>query len=381
MKKNRFENLSVISSEIKYWRIILLCEALCLFMALGTLNAQPAPKKIRGIVSREALSPEYDLVKLKSDKVLIMVHNSDQPVFNQKFEQLYAYNYLSDSVLWLESKRQSYTFSMKTGALSKPYVSIGEPGAGSNSNLVACLNNNGMYGFLDCHTGMEVIPCQFEASEYHKDKLDFHCFSPQFKHNFCLIQNPDSDSLDRFIDTTGRVVLRSGYISKCDYYDGYIVDDDIPEKLDTRKSLYSVDLKCVLSDKKYIHSFRAGIVYQDSIHDETMMLISPLYPQAIPVYSVIDIGECEALLDMSRSKENESKDVYFAFETDYGLGVGVMDQNLNLIIDPKWKWENVVSFGNGYFLVYAEWGGPAFIMDRNGKFVLPKRVSASPIAQ
>ena len=65
---------------------------------------------------------------------------------------------------------EEYTFSTKSGVLSRAYTYIGD--VGQNRPWVACVNKNNELGFMDIHTGNEVIPCQFYFD--HDDVHDYY---------------------------------------------------------------------------------------------------------------------------------------------------------------------------------------------------------------
>lgn len=377
MKAKKSRKSAITQNLLRLFCFMLLEGAFMLVIGLTQANAEILLNSTDGLKKQEPQENSFGVVNLKNGDIIVYGYDPDGSTFKKRFR--YAEYDRYDSVFVLHKKRNSwYCFSLKTGAISKSYIAMGIPGSQAGERLIACVDGNRKMGFLDCHTGKETIPCRFyyDRGMYDED-VDFQYSAPRFEGNTCLLQmvSLDSDGFgDCIIDMTGKVLLDGFlHIEKTNYFDGYITTGE-----EWRESLYTKDLRCVLADKENISEYKVGIVYTDSIESNPMLVNFEL-TQTTPVYTLFDITECTSLNGNDSDYEKESSEVYYIFDIDYRLGAGVIDQNMNLVIDPRWMWDRVVPIGNGYFICYSEYTG--FLMDKNGNFVVPKTVKSSPAKQ
>lgn len=332
--------------------VLLMCGVVFL-IGYGIGECKDALTKHFGVADREQLTDQYTLVTFNNRDVKIKSKNSAQKVPG-RFDCCSMENMSEDSVLFLRKDCKSYTFSLKSGALSKPYYYLGDVGLGRA--WVACIDENDKLGFVDIHTGKEVLPCQFGTGACCYDALPF------FDGDYCIF--PFYNDYYGIIDTTGKVLVSGKYIYETEFFEGYLVIDE-----NDRESLYSKDMRCVLADKHDISIYRIGIVYRDSV-GTTPMLTDFGFTHVTPVYPLFAMDECESILEINPVK-NTSTELFYTFETSFPeTGTGMIDQDMNLVIDPKWKWDDVVSLGNGYFVCYSDHTG--FLVDKYGNFVVPK---------
>ena len=368
MNANRLSNLNIVRKALRTTGFTLAIGALIVILCLGLVQAATLPASPDSTGQQTTPpSSQFGYKFTKGGGVKIKAVTSTGKVVQKKFHHFQDYT-VYDSVFLLQGIKKCYTYSLKTGILSEPYLDMGSFENQPGNHLLACLDNNKKIGFINYHTGKEVIPCQFYFNEdvYYEDYPFRYC-SPYFKDNKCNLQI--SHEHDGIIDTTGKVLIKSRNIYETDHYDGFIVEDN------EGFNLYSKDLNCVLANKEHISSLPVGIIYKDSSSNNTM-LIRPDSAQAIPVYILFDVTECESAAEPLNSPERESSDVYYTFDISYELGVGVVDQNMNLIVDPEWMWDKVETFGVGYFICYSE--GVGFLLDKNGNFVIPETRNSSP---
>lgn len=340
---------------------------LIIFCAILFSTASLLPVSAQGIADTSRTSPKaeakhYVRVGHNDDQWFdekVKLRSSDAPRTTKRF---YCYDTYDSVKLLLGRHGRHYCYSTKTGILSKPYLHLGRKGTGTGagSNLIACVDKDKKMGFINCHTGDEVIPCQF----YYNEDVYYEECSPYFVNDKCLLEI--SLDYDCIIDTTGNILLKDYNIYVSDYYDGYIVVNN-----EHKESLYSQDLRCLLKDKENISVYKIGIVYTDSLF-ATPILTNFKFTESVPVYPIIGITECKTYLETHSDPTDESKEMYYSFDIDYELGEGVIDKDMNLVFDPKWGWDKVVYLGNGYFMAYTNDRETAFIMDKKGNFIVPK---------
>lgn len=350
---------------------------LIIFCAILFSAASLLPVSAQGIADTARTSP-----KAEAKHYVRVGHNDDQ-WFGEKVKlrsidaprttkRFYCYDIYDSVKLLLGRDGRYYCYSTKTGIISKPYSYLGRKGigTGTGSNLIACVDKDKKMGFINCHTGEEVIPCQFYFNEdtYDED-YTFQDNSPRFVNDKCLIQV--SSDYDGIIDTTGKILLKDYSIYEPEYFDGYVVVNK-----EHKESLYSQDLRCLLKDKEDISVYRVGIMYTDSLY-ATPLLTNFKFTNSLPVYPIIGIAKCKSYLEMYSDPTDDSKEVYYSFDIDYESGEGVIDKDMNLVFDPRWGWDKVVSLGNGYFMAYTNDQETAFIMDKKGNFIVPKPTFSS----
>lgn len=353
MKIKDLRRLALAKDVLMVVALLLIMGSVLFLAVYGGKAGVKALINYFGVEEREQLTDQYSLVTYNNGNVKIKSKNPAKKI-SKRFDSCYSEDTYGDSVLFLRKNGKEYTFSLKSGALSKPYSHLGDVGYGRS--WVACIDENDKLGFVDIHTGKEVLPCQFSTSECCYDVLPF------FDGDYCIF--PLYSGYYGIIDTTGKVLVGGEYIYKTEVFDGYLVECE-----NNKKSLYSKDLQCVLANKDDISFYRVGIVYTDSLC-ETPMLTDFEFTQATPVYTLYAVDECRSILETDY-REEETQDVYYTFETDYDeTGIGMIDQKMNMVIDPKWKWDEIVSLGNGFFVCFSDCTG--FLMDRNGNFVVPK---------
>ena len=237
-----------------------------LFLCFGIVTGIMFLIERYGVEERTELTDQYSLVTFKNGDVKIKSKNHGRKI-RERFDD---YSYLDaccDSVVFLMKDEEEYTFSTKSGVLSRPYTYIGD--VGQNRPWVACVNKNNELGFMDIHTGNEVIPCQFYFD--HDDVHDYYYnyytlghygyhidWPPCFDGDYCVLRlSPYHLGV---IDTAGKVLIRGNYVKKTEYHDMYLMKDD-----ECREYLYSKDLQCLLSDKEEISVTRTSIVCTDSL--------------------------------------------------------------------------------------------------------------------
>ena len=368
MNVKRLRRLVVAKKVLRISGISLAVCGLIIILCLGVAKAA-IPTVPPDSTERQMTPPSSQLgyKYTKNGGVKVKAITSSGKVVQKRFRFFQDYTWY-DSVLILQGNKKCYLYSYKTGALSKPYLDLGTFKSKQGKHLLACVDKNKKIGFVDCRTCEEVIPCQFYYNEdvYYED-YPFRDYSPCFDNNRCNLQlSPECDGI---IDTMGKVLIKGRNIYEPDNYDGYIVEEK------GSMSLYTKDLQCVLADKERITSFRVGIVYKDSLSDN-LMLIRSGCSESTPVYTLFDIAECESVSEVVRHLGSKPTDEYYTFDISYELGAGVIDRDMNLVVDPKWKWDRVVTLGNGYIICFSE--GVGFLMDKNGNFVIPNVGSSSP---
>lgn len=368
MKAKKTKKMNVIYGIFRLFFIVLLGGLVLFPLNSGQVKAEVPSKNHKVAEKQDSPQKNFGMVFLKNRTVKIYGFDSYGSTFKMKFRSDEYDMY--DSVLVIHKKIDRwFCFSLKTGVISKSYTGMGSPGSQAGANLIACVDNDGRIGFLDCHTGKEVIPCCFYYDKgIYDEGYEFAYNAPCFDGNTCLLYMvsfvPDI-YCDCIIDMTGKVLLDGFlHINKAEYFDGYIMDCD-----SGLESLYTKDLRCVLANKADISEYKVGIVYTDSLESIPMLMDFDL-TRVTPVYTLFDIAECRSLNVTYGDQKQKSDDEYYTFDIDYRLGAGVIDQDMNLVIDPRWKWDRVVPIGNGYFVCYSEETG--FLMDRNGNFVVPK---------
>ena len=367
---------TMVQSFLRISCMALLGGVLMFAFGLKPVKADNLLKISHDVEKHEGGGGKYGVVKMKNGDMKIIARDLDGAIVKMKVRYDDYDEY--DSVFVIRKKNDCwYCFSQKTGIISKPYFNMGFPGVNSTEKrLIACVSENKKLGFLNCHTGELEIPCKF----YYDDDIydEYYRFlrnSPYFYGNTCLHQmyNDKGGVWDCVIDIDGKILL-GGYpaIWETDYFEGYIVRDAAGNE-----SLYTKDFKCVMSGKEDIEDYKVGILYSDSL-GAIPMLTNHKLTKTVPVYTLIDVGVCESLTRESGDDEREFKTEaeYYTFDIDYRLGAGVIDRDMNLVIDPTWNWDRVVPIGNGYFVCYSSETG--FLMDKNGNFVVPKARNTFP---
>ena len=368
MKAKHSNELAMVQSFFRFSALILLGGILLFSLGMAPANAKTLYDTPHDGGKSNAAASKFGMQALKNGCIKITARNLNGSTVKMKVHYV---DYEShDSVVVIRKRNDCwYCFSLKSGVISEPYISMGFPGTTLNGKqLIACVDKSQKLGFLDCNTGKEVIPCRFYYDEdYYDEGYRFVDNSPYFEGNLCLLQmqNDNGGVWDCIIDTNGKILLEGRPdIRETEYFDGYIV-----ERIDDLKSLYDKDLQCVLSGKEYIADYKVGIPYSDSL-GAIPMLVDHKLTKTTPVYTLVDVGECETLRGERKSEESEGSAEYYTFDIDYRLGAGVIDRDMNLVIDPNWKWDRVVPIGNGYFVCYSDYTG--FLMDSYGNFVVPK---------
>lgn len=369
MNVKRLRKIAIAKKILHGIWVLIIGGGAWFFIGLGIYKGGAFLKQHFGVEERIQLTEQHKLISFYNGNVKIKTREPAQKI-PTRFDKCNKSRMSRDSVIYLTKNNEHFVFSLKSGALSKPYHQLFgnfEP----DRPWIACVDSNKKLGFLDLHTSKEVIPCQF----YFDRNFYSSCYNYEvgFSGNHCILRlSPD---LDGIIDTTGKILIQAQEITRTSNYDGYLV------KQDNREYLYSKDLRCMLSDKAEIIVLGSTILYTDSLEGETM-LTDFNFTQSTPVYFIYtgDLlydelpPECKALCEKSLSTPLEDSTLY-EFSLDGVPGIGIMDHNMNVLIDPRWGWDLVRHIGNGYFACCYE--GYGVLMDKNGKFVSPKRLKRS----
>lgn len=366
MNVKRLRKIAIAKKILHGIWVLIIGGGAWFFIGLGIYKGGAFLKQHFGVEERIQLTEQHKLISFYNGNVKIKTREPAQKI-PTRFDKCDKSRMSRDSVIYLTKNNECFVFSLKSGALSKPYLQLFgyiKP----DRPWIACVDSNKKLGFLDLRTSKEVIPCQF----YFDRDFSSFCYNYEvgFCGNHCILRL--SPELDGIIDTTGKILIEAQEITRTSNYDGYLV------KQDNREYLYSKDLRCMLSDKAEIIVLGSTILYTDSLEGETM-LTDFNFTQSTPVYLIYfeDLqydglsAERKALCgDSSQAPQDDS--TFFIFSMDGAFGVGIMDQNLNVLVDPRWGWLSAVHIGNGYFACC--YGAYGVLMDKNRHFVSPKRL-------